>query len=360
MSLLATPFHARAVEANRWNAWESRGGYTLASHYGSSSEEAVAARFGAVLADLSWQWRALIFGARVEEFVARCFTRDAAGLAPGAGLEVLWLNDAGAVRGAGTLLRFGRDSFILVSPQEDATWLQDAARLYDVAVATPPASEGMLAVIGPCAQKILMAAGLEAAPRALRKLFWRGLDVTLSRLGLGYEIWCDADSALIVWDRLLAAGRGFALLPAGQTALDILELESGILRPGRDYEPARDGFAPQPTPQALGLCAAVDRAHFFNGRAGFLAAGPDTGLIGLLLDGQAVAANTPVLQDGRIAGRILACRHSPALQQSAAIAMLNESSPGLTAGGAACRQVPLPFLPIPSPIPATENPPPAV
>ena len=62
--LQATPFHARAVEANRLNAWENRGGFTLATHYGSAEEEAVAARFGAVIGDISWHWRAKIVGAR--------------------------------------------------------------------------------------------------------------------------------------------------------------------------------------------------------------------------------------------------------------------------------------------------------
>ena len=111
---------------------------------------------------------------------------------------------------------------------------------------------------------------------------WRGLDITLCRLGLGYELWCDADSALIVWDRLMAAGRSFALLPAGQAALDVLEGESGVLRPGRDFTPSRDGFGVFPRPQDLGLCSLVDRAHIFNGKAGFLAAGRDTVLSGLL------------------------------------------------------------------------------
>ena len=151
MSLLATPFHARAVEANRCNVWENRQGYTLASHYGSVAEEAVAARFGAVLVDLSWRWQATFSGGAVEAFVARAFSRNGAALASGMSLEVLWLNDAGAVRGQGTLWRLAPERFVLLSPQDDRDWLFYAATLFGVSCCDQ-SSNGMLALIGPTAR----------------------------------------------------------------------------------------------------------------------------------------------------------------------------------------------------------------
>jgi aminomethyltransferase len=346
--LLATPFHARAVEANRLNAWENRGGFTLASHYGSFEEEALSARFGAVLADLSWHWRAELSGARVEEFVARFFTRNVAALGIGAAMGVLWLNDAGAVRGSGTVLRKDGDCFVLISPQSDRVWLEDAADLFGVDVRDHTKSEGVLSVIGPTAAKVLAGAGLEANLLPLRFVSreWSGISVTLSRLGLGFEVWCAADDALIVWDRLVAAGRGFALMPAGLQALDTLEFESGILCPGRDYHPVRDGFAPQPSPQALGLCALVDEAHHFNGRASYLKSGPATYLSGVLLDGATPVSDGPLLADGRQVGRLFASRFSPALRGAAAFAVIDDSGTRkvLKYGDLLVRAVRLPFL----------------
>ncbi|MDR3526243.1 MAG: hypothetical protein P4L57_03120 [Rhizomicrobium sp.] len=349
MSLLATPFHARAVEANRCNAWENRGGYTLARHYGSIAEEAVAARFGAVLADLSWHWRATFSGGDVDAFVAQAFSRNGAALAIGMSLDVLWLNDTGAVRGRGRLVRMAADRFLLLSPQDDRDWLFFAASLYGVAC-SEHAPDGLLALIGPTARKILTAAGLDAdpPPSGLVSVSWRGIDLTLSRLGLGYELWCDADSGLIIWDRLVAAGRAFALLPAGQAALDILEAESGLFLPGRDFAPAREGFAPQPTPQALGLCSLVDRSHAFNGKAGFLAAGRDTQLSGLLMGAETEIAPRVLTHRGAAIGNILSSRYSPALQRMIGFALLSGSWPSgeVEAGSAPCRIVGLPFLPI--------------
>lgn len=354
-ALKATPFHARAVEANRLNAWENRGGFTLASHYGLAEEEAIAARLGAVLVDVSWHWRVEMKGAKVSEFVARFFTRNVSALGVGAAMEALWLNDAGAVRGAGTVLRRDREEFVLIATEEDRDWLSGAARLYGVELR--PGTEGVLALIGPASQKILNAAGLNSEILPLRALqqSWRGVEVSVSRLGLGYEIACAADDALLVWDRLMTAGRGFALIPAGQIALDLVEFESGVMRPMRDYRPARDGFSPGPTPQSLGLSSLVDRAHLFNGRPGFVAAGPDTTLAGVLFDGDMALADTPLTMDGRPAGKTLGARYLPVLRQGAGFAVIEGAGGRFRCGDFACRSVALPFLPLPAPIPATEN-----
>ena len=362
--LLATPFHARAAEANRLNRWENRGGFTLATAYGDGHEEAVAARFGAVMADVSWYWRIEMSGARAGEFVSRAFTRDPSALAPGAALEALWLNDGGGVRGAGKIVRLGRETFALVSPLADADWFVSAAGLYGVAARDATAEQGVLALIGPASRKILRAAGIEAdvAPLGLRKLFWRGLDIALSRLGLGYEIWCEPDSALIVWDRLAAAGRGCALWPAGQAALDILAFESGVLQPGRDYAPGRDGLAPEPSAQSLGLSALIDPHHMFNGRQGWRTAGPETVLSGVLLDSETPVPNVALTRDGRAVGRILGSIASPAMRRAVAFAVMEQpaAGEGYRAGDVPCRVIDLPFLPIPAPMEATENPPAAV
>ena len=361
-ALRATPFFVRIAEANKLNEWENRNGFTLAS---GDPSEALAARFGAVLADVSWQARASISGARAGEFVSRLLTRDTSQLRPGDALKALWLNDAGGVRGIGTVARLGPESFVLISAAEDFGWIADAAALYGVAVRDVTEEEGVLALIGPASGKVLAAAGLEADlhPLALRKYFWRGLDVTLSRLGGGTELWCAPDDALIVWDRIVKAGHAFALCPAGQRALDILDLESGIVQPGRDFAPARDGFSPDPSPQSLGLDGLVDRDHIFNGRAG--TAGPGKVLAGILFDSETPAPHTVLTRSGLTVGRTLGSLVSPALRRAVALAVVESAAaaPGtaLTAGNLTCRTTALPFLPTPAPLPpATEDPPPGV
>jgi len=359
--LRATPFHARTAEANRLNRWENRGGFTLAASYADAHAEAVAARFGAALADVSWRWRAAVVGARAGEFVSRLFTRDASQLAPGAAVEALWLNDAGGVRGLGTIVRMGQESFLVISELADPDWMTKSAALYGVTVRDVTAEEGVLALVGPYAGNLLQAAGLDAnlEPRALRKFFWKGLDVTLSRLGSGFELWCPPDDALIVWDRLVAAGRAYALRPVGIAAMDLLDLESGVPRAGRDFTPARDGFSSEPSPQSLGLAGFVDRGHAFNGRAGHLAAGAERNLVGILLDSETPAPQTALMRDGRAVGRTLGSLNSPAMGRAIALAVVDADAiaPGtaLVAGGTAGHVCALPFLPIPVPIPTGDG-----
>lgn len=315
------------------------------------ASEAMAARFGAVIGDLSWWWRVEISGERAAAFVSRLLTRNGAALGISAAMEALWLNDAGAVRGQGIVVRLAADRFLLLSPQEDAAWIGAAAELFAVTVADRSA-DGLVTVIGPSAPALLAAAGLDhlPAPLSWQRREWQGLAVSLSRLGLGFEIAFAPDDTEAVRERLRTAGRDFAALPAGRAALDILDLESGLVRPARDYAPARRDDATGPLPQALGLSALVDRAHLFNGRSAVLAADPDTARIGVLLDGEVPKPGVPLHAGGKAIGRTLGSCYSPALRQVLAVAVLTGLRPDapLEADGVACRLVDLPFLPLPT------------
>jgi len=361
MTLRATPFHARAAGANRGNDWLSRGGFTLARVYSGAGDEALAARARGALADISWRWRVMIEGARAGEFLSRLVTKDAARLEPGQALKALWLNDGGAVRGAGAIARYGKESFLLISAADDKDWIAAAASRFGAN--SREIAEGGLALIGPYADAILKEAGIDAAPDplALRKVFWRGLDVTLSRFGEhgGCEIWCAPDDGLLVWDRLMRAGAAYGLQPAGTDAMDILDLEAGIARPMRDFAPARDGFVPMPTPKSLGLTSLIESGHDFNGRAAYLAQRETKTLIVIEIDSATPAPHTPLQRGGKAVGRTLSSLYSPALRRAIALAIAeeSESAPGTEFSlmlspsadmpefrSVAARAVPLPFL----------------
>jgi aminomethyltransferase len=280
-------------------------------------------------------------------------TRDPARLESGAAFKALWLSDGGGVRGAGLLARHGRETFQLVSAASDLDWITRGAALFDVRVREILDEEGVLALIGPYVGKVLEAAQLDGAlePLSFRKLFWRGLDVTLSRFGEhgGYEIACKADDAALVWDRIVKAGAAYALKPAGVAAMDILDLEAGVPRPGRDYEPARDGFDAEPTPVELGLESLIDADHTaFNGRAAYLAASRSRMRVGIELDGETPAPHAKLTQGGRT----LHSLYSPALQRAIALAVVDTAlaKPGTAltlADGTVAKVRELPFLPTP-------------
>ncbi|HEX4860475.1 MAG TPA: glycine cleavage T C-terminal barrel domain-containing protein [Rhizomicrobium sp.] len=352
-AIRATPFHGRASASNAMNLWQPRAGWTLAERYDDANEEALAARLTCAMADVTWRARVMIEGARAQEFLARLMTRDPTALEPGASVKALWLSDRGGLRGAGLLARHGRETFQLVSAASDLDWIVRGAGLFEVRVREVLEEEGMLAVVGPYAAKVLEAAGLDAAlePLRFRKLFWRGLDVTLSRFGEhgGYEIACKADDAPLVWDRIAKAGRAFALKPAGLAAMDILDLEAGVPRPGRDYTPASGGFDAAPTPFELGLESLIDEGHaIFNGRAAYLAAPRTTTRVGIEFDGDIPMPRAPLMRSGSEVGRTLNSLYSPALRRAIALAVVDTATaaPGtqLACGGTSARVTELPFL----------------
>ena len=365
----ATPFHGRAAEACETNDWAVRNGVTLARVYTDANDEALAARFRAGLIDISWRWRVSIDGAGAAEFLSRLATRDVATLEPGQAVKALWLGDGGGVRGAGVIARFGQENFRLVSAAPDMDWIASAAARFGVTVRELGQSVGGLALVGPYAAATLARAGIDPALEALgfRRQFWRGLDVTLSRWGEqgGYELWCTADDGIILWDRLMKAGAAFGLQPMGLAAADILDVEAGIARPGRDYLLAMDGNTAGPTPRALGLERLIDEAYAgFNGRDGYLAAraGERLRLAAIEIDSQTPASHTPLMRGATAVGRTLTSVYSPALRWAIALAQVEvEASVPATVLSltlppsleipelrtVSARVVGLPFLPLP-------------
>jgi aminomethyltransferase len=329
MTLKATPFHARASDANRHNAWLTRNGVTLAERYSDVMQEALAARLNVVIADISWRWRVMLEGASAEELLPKLVTRDAATLAPGASFKALWLSDAGGVRGAGVVARLGRETFQLVASAPDVEWIAAAAATMNVQMRDVSRDGGGLAVVGPYAAATLKAAGLDTAlePLAFRKVSWRGIEVTLSRWGEhgGYEIWCAPDDGVVVWDRVMKAGAAYGIVPAGVSAMDVLDLEAGVPRPDLDYKPAREASDAEPMPAALGLTSLIDDAHHgFNGRRAFLATKPSRKLVGLEIDSDEPAPFTPVMLNDKVVGHTLRSVYSPALKRAIALATVDE------------------------------------
>ncbi|HWY15688.1 MAG TPA: glycine cleavage T C-terminal barrel domain-containing protein [Rhizomicrobium sp.] len=369
MTLRATPFHARVATANRGNAWRTRGGFTLADAYGDPEAEALGVRAGAAMADVSWRSRLLLEGARAGDCASRLFTRDAAQLLPGESMETAWLNDEGALRGMGIVARLTTYSYLVVATQGDFDWIARAARLFDVSCRDIATAQCGLALVGPGAASVLAAAGIGAhiAPLAIAPRNWHGRQLLLSRWGHGYEIWCAPRDALMLWDGLVQAGGAHALAPIGLSAMDVLDLESGIPISGRDFASARDQDAKGPLPRMLGLAPLIDEKHVqFNGRSAYIR-GPyeQRSLMGLEIESQWPAPYTPIEAGGRTIGHTLYSAYSPALRRAIALALIDEGEalparsvsltmPPARGRGAFSRVdamlVRLPFLPIAAPI----------
>ena len=221
----ATPFHARAAEANETNAWAPRNGFTLSRAYAGTQDEALAARFRAGLIDISWRWRVhdrrrarrrIPLAARHP----RCRAARAGQRGQGA---VAQRQRRRARRGRDRALRPRK----LPSRRRRARCGLDRRRrcaLRRRRAAMSPRRKAAWRWSVPMRRRRWRAPASRRisnrSPSASQ--FWRGLDITLSRLGEqnGFEIWCAADDAIILWDRLMRAGAPFGIEPIGLAAAD--------------------------------------------------------------------------------------------------------------------------------------------
>jgi aminomethyltransferase len=299
--LKKTPFHSRAaalMQADQWRRWA---GYSVASAYEMTHDrEYLAIRNACALIDVSPLCKYEITGADALAFLNRLVTRDVSRCPIGGMLYTPWCDSAGKVVDDGTIARLGETTYRLTSAEPNLRWLEDNALGLNVRIEDVSEQVASLALQGPKSRELLQT--LTGAPLAELK-YYRFVDTTIagapvmiSRTGytgdLGYELWLDADPAAVerVWDALVAAGRSFALQPAGIWALDVARIEAGLIMLDVDYTPANKAMtaAQTSTPLELGLAWAVSwNKGNFVGRRALLeerARGSATVLVGLELD----------------------------------------------------------------------------
>lgn len=168
-----------------------------------------------------------------------------------------------------------------------------------------------LAIQGPNSREILSEIVFTQPHRpALKNLKWFGSTVArlrdrdgpvfqLCRTGftgeLGYEIFCDQDDALEIWDGLIEVGAEHGLKPMGGEALEMMRIEAGLMMAGNEFGPDADALE-----AGLGFAVDFKKDHFL-GRAALErnSAALRRKLVGLTFSG----TEHPAHGDGVFAGR---------------------------------------------------------
>ncbi|MEO1469830.1 MAG: DUF1989 domain-containing protein [Pseudomonadota bacterium] len=295
-----------------------------------------ACRNAATLQDMSGLRKFDIVGPDAEALLQHCLTRDVSRLSQHRGFYALLCDARGSVLDDGTLFRLEPAVFRWCCGSDDsALHLREQAETLglQVHVRSLGAKMANLALQGPRARDILREVVFTQPHRpVLDNLKWFGFTVArlrdrdgpafqLCRTGftgeLGYEIFCDQNDALEIWDGLMAAGTRHALVPMGGQALEMLRIEAGLMMAGREFGPDCDALE-------AGLGFAVDfRKAAFIGRAALArnAAAPRRKLVGLRFGG----AEHPVHGDGVFVGRervgtVTSASFSPELGHAIAMA----------------------------------------
>ena len=313
--------------------WSGMG--TAWSYDKDANEEYVAIRTKAGLMDVSGLKKVHLVGPHSHAIVHQATTRDVAKIYPGRAMYACMLNDAGHFTDDCILYRTGPNSWMVVhgsgSGHEELTRSalgRNVAVLFDDDLHD-------LSLQGPLSVDYLAkhVPGIRELPyfhHMPARLF--GRPVMISRTGYtgerGYEIFCKADDAGLIWDTILDEGASTGIIPCRFTTLDMLRVESYLLFYPYDNSQMYP-FADQPpgdTLWELGLEFTVS-----PGKVGFRGAEEHYKLkgkerfkiFGVLLDGDKPAnEGDPVYADGRQVGVVTCAMYSPLVNRSMAIARL--------------------------------------
>ena len=231
-SPLADRHRALGSNLEDWNGMETAWTYTASD----LADEHEAIRTKAAIMDVSGLRKAHLVGPHSHHILQRATTRDVRKVTPGKCVYACMLNDAGKFTDDCILYRTGPNAWMVVigsgTGYEELTRDiagKNAALLFDDDLQD-------LSLQGPLAVDYLElhVPGIRALKyfhHMPTTLF--GCSVMISRTGYtgerGYEIFCRAEDAPAIWDRIVAEGREMGIVPASFTALDWLRVESYLL-----------------------------------------------------------------------------------------------------------------------------------
>lgn len=305
-------------------------------------QEYEACRNAVTVQDMSSLRKFDILGPDAENLLQLALTRDMSKLALNRGVYALMCDESGSAIDDGTLFRLTHDAFRWCCGSDDSgLQLKKLAELHGFNVWVKSLFSAMpnLAVQGPRSrelmQKIVFTQPHQPSVETMKwfgstiaRLHDRdGVPFQLTRSGytgeLGYEIFCNTDAALPIWDALITAGEEFDLLPMGNEALDIIRIEAGLMAGGHEFGPDIDAYE-----SGLGFAVDLGKADFIGKAA--LERNASEGntrrrLVGLKLEGNEVPVHgDAVFEDRRQIGVVTSATRSPAL--GVAIAMARMSS----------------------------------
>ncbi|MCA9719621.1 MAG: aminomethyl transferase family protein [Myxococcales bacterium] len=279
-----TPFHPRTSALCSSLFWKEWAGYHAVRSYDTCHErEYHAIRHAAGLIDVTPLYKYDVTGPDAAALLSRVMVRNIARLKTRQVTYCCWCDDAGKVMDDGTVWKLGKHRYRVTAAEPTYSWLLESARGLDVRVEDITDRLAALALQGPRARDIVVAA-IEPEGRSLAELkFFRlargtvrgprgAHPVIVTRTGytgdLGYELWVDREHALDLWDAVFEAGRPHGIWPAGIDALDVTRVEAGFIMNGVDYFSAHHCLLEtrKSTPYELGLGWTVDleRAPFIG------------------------------------------------------------------------------------------------
>ena len=242
--LLMSPLHERHVALGAKLA--EFGGWSMPLEYAGSGvvKEHGAVRSAVGIFDVSHLGKAVVRGPGAADLVNATMTNDLGRISPGRAQYTLCCDagTGGIVDDLIAYLHAADDVFLMPNAANTAEVLArlSAQAPAGVEVLDRHRTHAVLAVQGTRSDQVLAAVGLPHGHSymSFAEADFQGAGVVVCRTGYtgerGYELVCENEAAVPLWDALLAAGEPFGMLPCGLGARDTLRTEMGYPLHGQD------------------------------------------------------------------------------------------------------------------------------
>ena len=240
------------------------------THKPAVAREIAQTRSAVGLLDASTLGKLVVKGPDAGRFLDMLYTGVMSTLPVGKCRYGLMCNEQGFLIDDGVVARIDEDTWLCHTTTGGADrihahmedWLQCEWWDWKVYVANVTEQYGQIAVVGPKARTVLeKLGGMDVSREALPFMQWvdgtlGGIACRIYRISfsgeLSYEIAVDAGQTRGLWDKLLAAGAPFDVMPYGTEALHVMRAEKGFIMIGDET----DGTV---IPQDLGLGWAISK-----------------------------------------------------------------------------------------------------
>ncbi|MEP3332673.1 FAD-dependent oxidoreductase [Sedimentitalea sp.] len=259
-----SPFHAHLAE--RGAVFGELAGWERANWFAQADQQAeyqyswkrqnffdnVAAEVNAVRTNVGMYDMSSFGKIRVEGRDAEAFLNHVCGadmsVATGRIVYTQFLNARGGIEADVTVTRLSETAYLVVTPAAtrlaDETWLRRHLGDRAVVITDVTAGEGVLAVMGPNARKLMQAVspsdmGNDAQPFGTAREIELGMGLArahrVSYVGeLGWELYVSADMAAHAFETLYTAGQSLGLTLCGMHMMDSARIEKAFRHFGHD------------------------------------------------------------------------------------------------------------------------------
>jgi len=309
------------------------GGWDLPVQFTSIKDEHEAVRTKAGLFDVSHMGEVEVRGEDSLAFLQKVVTNDVSLLkSGGAQYTAMCYEDGGTVDDLLIYKRAENDYLLVINAsniEKDLKWLV-SNKNGNVSIVNKSEEYALLALQGPVAEEVLQI--LTDTDLSEIKFFKfkngikiAGVDVLISRTGYtgedGFELYCDSNDAITLWENILEAGKSKGVIPCGLGARDTLRFEAALPLYGQEL--SKDIT---PIEAGIGFAVKTNKEAEFNGKAVLLKQkekGTARKLVGIeLLEKGIPRHGYEVFAGGELIGVVTTGTQSPTLKKNIGLALL--------------------------------------